>query len=1447
MKLYQFSRNQKTAIAAIAGVTALVGWAINGVTPTRFSGWDVLLLTGFGTAVASLVIASTTSQRLWRELAQRARDLEISEERHRLLLEQASDPILVFDSKTGAIIEANRCACEVLGWTEKELIGQRHTILHSSVERDAMRKAFDEHVKRGGIVENEIQIKHRNGEVIPMHSRSSLVTTGARRYVQAIMRDLRPRLRSEEVMRRSESRLREIFERTPVAIVEEDFSSIGVWLQELRTAGVTELSLYLKANPDVLTEQFVGVRVIGANPAALRAANVPDLEAYARKRVSEITAEVLASFQLQLDAIWHGRPEVVCDMPFRRADGSVGHSVMHWSVAKIDDCLDLQRVVVVFSDLSDLRATEARLREVEDRWELAVQALNVGIFEKNFVSGENYVSDRWKSILGFEPDEMRNGASEWQARIHPDDQDRVIAQLQSHLRGETDFYRAEYRMLCKDGQYKWIEARGRALFDESGRPQRLIGAHGDVSEAKKAEVALKSSEMRFRDLFERTPVAILEEDFVDVGEWLRRKNVTDVASLETLIATTPTALREGYRLIRLRSANRHAISYLAAAALGGNVPREKLDPPASVLRAFREELVAILEARDEVNAEVSFVDAAGNSHFQTVRWSAARLEGGSLDLGRVLVVLVDITEIKNAEENVRRAEERWELAVRGTQDGIWEYNLLTGECFYSDRWKKMLGYEPHEIGTKRDELISRIHPDDRARVADAFDAHCRSATEFFHSEFRVRCNDGTFKWILSRGQAMFDANGAATRVLGSHTDITERKTSEDALRESETRFRALFEHSPVAIVEQDYRAIATWIETLRLKGVTNLTVYMDANPDETAKVMSQVAVVNLNQETVRMARASSKKELLDNLASVFTPDSLRARREAFVAVWDGRNEIEGEITLHALDGADRRVYFRWWLPNLGGRQGFESTQLVLVDLTDIRSAEAALAAERERLRVTLRAMAECLLTTDTDGVVQFMNEAAERMTGWPAGTAIGRGVEQVCVLRHEKTKANVTMPVARSISEHRVVDFPLHSTLVNRQGVQCMVDGRCAPMHDLAGRAIGAVVVFRDITERVRLEAELLRSSKLESVGILAGGIAHDFNNILTVVMGNVTLAMLDSDVMAAAGKWLAEAEHGVLRARDLTQQLLTFAKGGEPVRKTVQLPQIVREVTEFALHGSKVRCEFNFEPDLWAADVDKSQIGQVVQNLVINAVQAMPEGGQITISIHNEEVTPDSPRPLQIGKFLRLEISDTGMGIRSEHLQRIFDPYFTTKQSGSGLGLATVYSIVRRHQGYIDVESELGKGTKFYIWLPAVLGAVVDEQEAPAQVINMSGRVLFMDDEETIRTVASTLLERLGFKPEAVADGAAAVEAYQQAIKTDDPYRLVIMDLTVPGGMGGREAMEELLRIDPRVRAIVSSGYSSDPVLSNYRAHGFRGMVPKPYKLSDLARTIRSVLEEKA
>jgi CheY-like chemotaxis protein len=372
----------------------------------------------------------------------------------------------------------------------------------------------------------------------------------------------------------------------------------------------------------------------------------------------------------------------------------------------------------------------------------------------------------------------------------------------------------------------------------------------------------------------------------------------------------------------------------------------------------------------------------------------------------------------------------------------------------------------------------------------------------------------------------------------------------------------------------------------------------------------------------------------------------------------------------------------------------------------------------------------------------------------------------------------------------------------------------------------------------------MLRATKLESVGVLAGGIAHDFNNLLTVIMGNVTLAMLDTQVHSAGGHWLQEAEKGLMRARDLTHQLLTFAKGGDPIRSAVQLAEVVKETAQFCLHGAKAKCQFEIESDLWSADVDKGQIGQVVQNLVLNASQAMPQGGVIWVNLSNDAAPP--LRTGLAGPTVRLSVSDTGSGIRPEHVSRIFDPYFTTKREGSGLGLATVYAIVKKHGGYIEVESEVGRGTRFRIWLPATKAVrQATLSHAPfGGASAMNGRVLLMDDEEGIRTMASQLLKRIGFLVEATPDGASAVEAYRRAMAEGRRFDLVIMDLTVPGGMGGLECMRELQRIDPVVRAIVSSGYSSDQVMSDHRAYGFAGMIPKPYRITDFAKVIRQVLE---
>jgi len=390
---------------------------------------------------------------------------------------------------------------------------------------------------------------------------------------------------------------------------------------------------------------------------------------------------------------------------------------------------------------------------------------------------------------------------------------------------------------------------------------------------------------------------------------------------------------------------------------------------------------------------------------------------------------------------------------------------------------------------------------------------------------------------------------------------------------------------------------------------------------------------------------------------------------------------------------------------------------------------------------------------------------------------------------------------------------------------------------------------IREQMERqARLEAELQRTARLESLGVLAGGIAHDFNNLLTVVIGNVSLAMLDEKLTDATRESLQEIERAALRACDLTQQLLTFAKGGNPVRAPAALAEIVRQAAGSALHGSSVRCEFDVQPGLWDANVDKGQITQAIQNLALNAIEAMPHGGVIQISLANVEIAPGTNSALAPGRHVRVVIADTGMGIKPEILPRIFDPYFSTKKVGGGLGLATVYSIVKRHDGRIEAESVPGHGASFTLWLPACetaprLPPPPIPATAPAVLSMRPARVLLMDDEEGVRTLGVTLLQRMGLKPTAFNDGDAALKAFGAAREAGQPFDLVILDLTIPGGMGGREVMGELRKLDPLVPAIVSSGYSNDPVLADFASYGFQAVVPKPYEIGLLTETVRRLL----
>ncbi|HLW34341.1 MAG TPA: CHASE3 domain-containing protein [Chthoniobacterales bacterium] len=521
------------------------------------------------------------------------------------------------------------------------------------------------------------------------------------------------------------------------------------------------------------------------------------------------------------------------------------------------------------------------------------------------------------------------------------------------------------------------------------------------------------------------------------------------------------------------------------------------------------------------------------------------------------------------------------------------------------------------------------------------------------------------------------------------------------------------------------------------------------------------------------------------------------------------------------------------------------------DVTERKHFEQQVDTEKENLAVTLRAIGDGVITCDVNGKVIMMNSEAEKLTGWSSKEAIGQPLKSVFDVTVDlATQAKVQKSGYRNEAQSILVNLPETVTLTSREGNERVIEQVASPIKDKKNEISGVVLVFRDITDRQRAEAESRKAETLEQLGLLAGGIAHDFNNLLTAIIGNISLASLllpPDDEMASR---LDDAKNASMRARDLAQQLLTFARGGAPIKKTASIGKLIQDTVSFSLRGSRNRSEFDFSPDVAPAEIDAGQISQVVANLVVNADQAMPNGGTLYVNCDNfcydtnDAVIPD----LAPGDYVRIRIRDEGVGIPEKYIKRIFDPYFTTKAKGNGLGLATAYSIIKNHSGLLTVESEVHVGTTFTIYLPAA-PAMEQEQpvEAPVKVtqeIKGTGRVLVVDDEDAIRDLVEFTLTRLGYEVSQAATALLGVELYQQRLRAGKRFDLVILDLTLPGGMGGKEALKKLIEIDPTVNAIVSSGYATDATMSRYQDFGFRGVIAKPYEAAELGKIVHETIE---
>lgn len=791
-------------------------------------------------------------------------------------------------------------------------------------------------------------------------------------------------------------------------------------------------------------------------------------------------------------------------------------------------------------------------------------------------------------------------------------------------------------------------------------------------------------------------------------------------------------------------------------------------------------------------------------------------------------------EIALAQQELARQKRLLDNVIEGTSDAV----------FVKDQHGRYLlansavaGF----VGKPLDEIIGQddtsLFGADEARALMAQDRRVMNEAITQTCEERLTTPFGERFFLATKGVIRAE-DGDVTALFGIARDITERKFIEEtllfllesgSLQSDKSFFELLARHLAVCL-GMDYVCIDQ-LEGDGLEALT-LAVYHDGEfADNLRYTLKDTPCGDVVGKTICVFPSQVGK-LFPRDAAL---QELKAESYVGTTLWsyDGR-----PIGLIAVIG-------RQPLAN----PGLAESVLKLVALRaaselERRQAQEALRFSEERYRLLTSITSDYVYSSSRFGTAEiqlkWMAGAVEKITGYSIDEFYQMGCWRSIVHPDDSRRIddfhNNLVLGEKEVAKYRIV---------TKAGDIRWIQESC---YCEQGDAVDELVLYgssQDITEQELLREQLVIKEKLESLGLLAGGIAHNFNNILTGIVGNISLAQMFLDPAHKSYKPLFEAEKASMRAGELARQLLTFGQGGEPVKKQISIRNLVNEIASLLPYESNVRVDLDISDSVHTIEADLDQVRQAFSNIIINAAQAMPGGGMLAVAAQNETLGDGNSMSLPAGPYVRISFADEGCGITDENLKKIFTPYFSTKMSGNGLGLALTHSIVDRHGGHVSVSSTVGKGALFTIYLPSI-GCIesVPEIEPAAHVAGFHGEgpVLVMDDEEMIRELASEMLTYLGYQVTTCGDGSEAVKHYKFALQSGLPFSAVIMDLTIPGGMGGKEAAQQILAIDPNAFLIVSSGYSNDPIMANYSSYGFSKAVAKPYKINELELVLSSL-----
>jgi PAS domain S-box-containing protein len=756
----------------------------------------------------------------------------------------------------------------------------------------------------------------------------------------------------------------------------------------------------------------------------------------------------------------------------------------------------------------------------------------------------------------------------------------------------------------------------------------------------------------------------------------------------------------------------------------------------------------------------------------------------------------------SGEEELRESETVLSIASRVSKLGAWRVDLERRTYWWSDEVRRIHDLGPKDVLPKLESLLDFYHPSDRQRVEAAFVA-CMGSAEPFEIEVRFVSRLGTIKWVRTIAEARKNTQGQVVELYGAIQDITESKEYQEKLASSEEKFRILSNATNDAIWDWDLTTEAVW----------------------------------WNEGYVRLFGYTLEEGVASWTDHIHEDDRERVIESIFDAIEHKKDTWSEEYRYIHKNGTELIVSDRGFIiRDADGR----ALRMVggMSDITRARRAQARL----EELATLLDKAQDAIVVRDLDHRVQFWNKSAERLYGWSAEEVEGQRLDRLLF----KDPTQFYQAVGETLKNGEWVGELEQET---RDGATVTIEGHWSLVRKDDGTPKSILAINTDISERKRLEKKFLRAQRMETVGTLAGGVAHDLNNMLTPIMMSVTLLKEDEEDERRL-RDLSNIEMSAARGAAMVRQLLTFARGADGGHMPVDLSLVAKDVQKIARDTFPKNIDFRLEgpENIWKVQADPTQLHQVLVNLCINARDAMPDGGVLSLSLTHivlDEVYSDMNPEAAPGPYVHIVVEDTGTGMPPEVLDRMFEPFYTTKEvgQGTGLGLSTVHSIVLQHGGFIHVYSEVGKGTKFKVYLPAIASSADSEEVALAQTQLPRGRgelILVVDDEDTIRNVSERTLERFGYRVILAKNGAEAVSLYAQH---RSEIALVITDMAMPV-MDGPATIVALRSIDPDVKIVGSSGLDANGNVAKAVDAGVKDFVPKPYTAETLLTTIRRVLE---